>query len=152
MAGFSRKTCVSPFLTPFFIGNLFGRKKPRVPTANAEVALQIPNAVYALGAVTGNEGGNLDLVRTMGMAARDTLNGLIDTITRGDPNAKLSNSFSPSQWYGHTGGQLWVRLGSQYAANQNVQSADGEAVKQIALGALRPPNAFRPCTTNMQAA
>ena len=103
------------FVLGAFIGNLFGRKKPRVPTANADVVLQIPNARYELGTITQANGGNLDLVRAMGLAARDTLNGLIDVVTRGDDAAKVSNTFSPTQKYGHTGGQLWV----QYDANRN---------------------------------
>lgn len=123
------------FVLGALIGNLFGRKKPRIPTANAETVLQIPNARYELGAVTQANAGNLDLVRSMGMAARDTLNGLIDTVTRGDETAKVSNTFSPTQVYGHTGGQLWVKLGGQGAAQTNVNSAD-DAVDKGVLYAL----------------
>ncbi|MDX2236750.1 MAG: hypothetical protein NW203_04220 [Hyphomonadaceae bacterium] len=76
----------------------------------------------------------LDLVRSMGLGAvrqrrtkrkafrsknpaRDALNGLIEVVTRGDENAKVSNMVSPTQRYGHTGGQLWVRLGGGSTIN-----------------------------------
>lgn len=72
------------------------------------VSLQIPSAEYALGAVSQANGGNIDLVRAMGEAARDTLNGLIAVVTYGDESARVSNTSSPTQRYGHTGGQLWV--------------------------------------------
>jgi Ca2+-binding RTX toxin-like protein len=123
------------FVLGALIGNLFGRKKPRIPTANAEVVLQIPNAEYALGAVTQANGGNLDLVRAMGEAARDTLNGLIAVVTYGDESAKVANTFSPTQVYGHSGGQLWVKLGGPSMAANNVASAD-EAVDKGVLWAL----------------
>ncbi len=126
---------VSGFILGALIGNLFGRKKPRIPTANAEVVLQIPNAEYALGTVSQANGGNIDLVRAMGEAARDTLNGLISVVTYGDENAKVSNTFSPTQVYGHTASQLWVKLGGASAAAQNVTSAD-EAVDKGVLWAL----------------
>lgn len=123
------------FVIGTLVGNLFGRKAPRAPTANAETVLQVPNARYELGAAAQSNAGNLDLVRSMGMAARDTLNGLIETVTRGDANAKVANAWSPTQVYGHTGGQLWVKLGGQSATAQNVSSAD-EAVDKGVLWAL----------------
>ncbi len=90
---------------------------------------------YALGTVSQANGGNIDLVRAMGEAARDTLNGLISVVTYGDENARVSNTFSPTQVYGHTSSQLWVKLGSASAAAQNVNSAD-EAVDKGVLWAL----------------
>lgn len=129
------------FVLGAFIGNLFGRKKPRIPTASAEVYLQIPSAQYALGAVTQSNGGNIDLVRAMGLAARDTLNTLITVTTHGDDGAKVSNAYSPSQYYGHAGGQLWVKYdanknGTIEAAEKfNVSSAD-DAVDKGVLFAL----------------
>ncbi len=129
------------FVLGAFIGNLFGRKKPRIPTASAEVYLQIPSAQYALGSVSASGGGNIDLVRAMGEAARDTLNGLIAVVTYGDDAARVSNSYSPSQYYGHTGGQLWIKYDSNkdgvIASNEqfNVNSAD-EAVDKGVLFAL----------------
>jgi hypothetical protein len=66
---------------------------------------------HTIFAVTQANGGNLDLVRAMGEAARDTLNGLIAVVTYGDESAKVANTFSPTQVYGHSGGQLWVKLG-----------------------------------------
>lgn len=117
------------------IGNLFGRRKPRIPTANAETVLQIPNARYELGAVTVANNGDRGLVTSMATAARDTLNGMIATLTRGDENALVSNTFSPTQVYGHTGNQLWVRYGGPQAPWQYVASAD-EAVDKGVLFAL----------------
>ncbi|MFZ4071583.1 MAG: calcium-binding protein, partial [Caulobacterales bacterium] len=106
------------FVLGALIGNLFGRRKPRVPTANAETVLQLPFAQYEVGAVTQSNGGNEFLVRDMATAARDTLNGLIETVARRAPGEGLrlvSNVTSPTQKYGHTGGQLWV----EYDANLN---------------------------------
>jgi Ca2+-binding RTX toxin-like protein len=104
------------FVLGALIGNLFGRRKPRVPTADAAVELQAPSALYALGAVNHANGGNIDLVKSMGTSARDTLNGLIAQVTGGDETAKVSNVGAlPNQTYGHTGGQLWV----QFDANLN---------------------------------
>ena len=91
-----------------FIGNLFGRKKPKIPTANAEVSLQIPQAEYALTGIYTANGGNRDLVKAMGEAARDTLNGLIQVVARGDDEARVANTTTVVTSYGHTGGQLWV--------------------------------------------
>lgn len=122
------------FVLGAFIGNLFGRKKPRIPTANAEVVLQVPTAKYALGAVTQSNGGNTDLVRAMGLAARDTLNGFIDMITHGDDAARVANLYSPTQRYGHTGSQLWVKLGGSPTLH-NVSSAD-QAVDKGVLYAI----------------
>lgn len=117
------------------IGNLFGRKKPRIPTANAEVVLQIPSAVYALGAETQANNGNLDLARSMATAARDTLNGVIRMVTKGDATARVDNITSPTQVYGHTGNQIWVKLGGSSASPTNFSSAD-DAVDKGVLWAL----------------
>ena len=130
-------------VTHTFARPLFGRKKPKVPTANAEVSLQIPQAEYALTGIYTANGGNRDLVKAMGEAARDTLNGLIQVVARGDDEAKVSNTTTVVTSYGHTGGQLWVRLGgttggqggSSGGTLVNVTSAD-EAVDKGVLWAL----------------
>ncbi|MBO9559380.1 MAG: hypothetical protein J7515_12485, partial [Caulobacter sp.] len=123
------------FVLGALIGNLFGRKKPRVPTANAETVLQIPYAHYELGAVTTANGGSRDLVTNMALGARDTLNELISLITAGGENGPtyVSNLYSPTQKYGHTGGQVWVEIGGQH---KNVASAD-EAVEKGVLYAIK---------------
>jgi Ca2+-binding RTX toxin-like protein len=123
------------FVLGALIGNMFGRKKPRIPTADAETVLQLPAALYGLGAESQINNGNLDLARSMAMGARDTLNGIIALATRGDDGARVSNTWSPTQVYGHTGGQLWVKLGGSGAAKTNVNSAD-EAVDKGVMWAL----------------
>ncbi|TCS14816.1 hypothetical protein EV278_1061, partial [Caulobacter sp. BK020] len=50
------------FVLGALIGNLFGKKKPKIPSASAETVLQIPYARYELGAVTVTNNGNRDLV------------------------------------------------------------------------------------------
>ena len=123
------------FVLGALIGNLFGSKKPEIPTADAETVLDFNTGYYALGAVSSQNGGNEDLVRDMALAARDTLNGLIETVVFGAEVAGNANVTSPTQVYGHTGGQLWVKLGSQSATKQNVTSAD-EAVDKGVLWAI----------------
>lgn len=123
------------FVLGAVIGNLFGSKKPKVPTASAETVLQVPYARYELGTVTSANGGNLDLAESMAINARDILNGLIAQITHGDDKAYVSNisGSATTQAYGHTGSQLYVKVnGSQH----NVTSAD-EAVEYGTLAAIR---------------
>jgi len=117
------------------IGNLFGHKKPKVPTASAETALQLPFARYELGTATSANGGSLDLAQGMAANARDILNGLISQITRSDDKAYVSNlsGSTTTQAYGHTGGQLYVKVNG---ATHNVSSAD-EAVEYGTLVAVR---------------
>jgi Ca2+-binding RTX toxin-like protein len=124
------------FVIGSFIGNLFGRKRPAIPTADAETVLNFSSGYYELGNVNAQNGGNEDLVSDMATAARDTLNGLISTVVYGAEFAGNANTTSPTQIYGHTGGQLWVKLGAQSAAKQNVDSAD-EAVDKGALWAVQ---------------
>lgn len=97
------------FVLGALIGNLFGRKKPKVPEANAETVLNYNRGLYQLGAVTVTNGGNRALVESMALSARDILNGLIQTIA-GDLNpAWIVSSASPTQTYGHTGPQIWAQ-------------------------------------------
>ncbi len=123
------------FVLGAFIGNLFGSRKPKIPTADAETVLNFDSGYYQLGAMSAQNGGNEDLVRDIATAARDTLNQLISTVVYDLEVAGNANVTSPTQVYGHTGGQLWVKLGSQSAAKQNVTSAD-EAVDKGVLWAI----------------
>lgn len=132
------------FVLGSLIGNLFGRKKPKIPTANAEVYLDYTLDQFRLGGATAVNGGNLDLVRNMAEAARDTLNGFL-TVLAGDMpyeatswgngiwrNGKyFSMPAGVQSFYGHTGGQLWVKLGSPNATQQNVASADDAVSKGV---------------------
>jgi len=123
------------FVLGAFIGNLFGRKKPKIPTADAETVLSFSTGYYQLGAVNAQNGGNEDLVRDMALAARDGLNAIISQVTYGSQVAGNANLTSPTQVYGHTGNQLWVKLGGTNAAKQNFSSAD-EAVDRGAFWAI----------------
>lgn len=132
------------FVLGALIGNLFGRKKPKVPTANAEIYLDYTSDKFQLGASSAANGGNLDLVRNMAESARDTLNGFL-TVLAGDMpyeatswgnglwrNGKyLAMDAGLQSFYGHTGGQLWVKLGSPTATQQNVGSADDAVSKGV---------------------
>ncbi len=122
------------FVIGALIGNLFGHKnKPAIPTAGAETVLALPLAQYKLGQVTSTNGGSTDIAMQMANAAASTLNGLIEQVT-GDGNVRhyVSNGSSPTQNYGYTGSQLYVKLaGVQY----NVSSAD-QAVDKGVMWAL----------------
>lgn len=132
------------FVLGALIGNLFGRKKPKTPTANAEVYLDYTSDQFQLGASSASNGGNLQLVRNMAESARDTLNGFL-TVLAGDMpyeatswgnglwrNGKyIASDAGLQSFYGHTGGQLWVKLGSPSAAQQNVGSADDAVSKGV---------------------
>ncbi|MNS16999.1 Bifunctional hemolysin/adenylate cyclase precursor [compost metagenome] len=140
------------FVLGALIGNLFGRKKPKVPTANAEIYLDYTSDKFQLGASSAANGGNLDLVRNMAESARDTLNGFL-TVLAGDMpyeatswgnglwrNGKyLAMEAGLQSFYGHTGGQLWVKLGSPSATQQNVGSAD-DAVSKGVMWSLQGTN------------
>lgn len=123
------------FIVGALFGKLFGKPKPRIPTASAETVLQIPNARYVLGTEISANGGDLAFVDTLAVAARDTLNGIIQLIA-GGPGIALfvSNSVSPTQTYGLIGSQIYVRLGIG-AAQTNVSSGD-QAVDRGVLFAL----------------
>jgi hypothetical protein len=120
------------FIVGVLFGSLFGHRKPRIPTASAETVLQVPYARYALGTETSANGGDLQLADAMAKAARDTLNGLIAQITGGKAPSFVSNTYSPTQTYGLSGSQIYVKLaGSQ----TNVSSAD-QAVDKGVIWAL----------------
>ena len=116
-------------------GNLFGSRKPKIPTADAETVLNFGNGYYELGDVSSQNGGSEDVVRDMALSARDTLNGIISTVVGGSEVAGNANYTSPTQVYGHTADQLWVKLGSPNAVAQNVDSAD-QAVDKGVLWAI----------------
>lgn len=120
------------FILGDLIGSLFGHHKPRIPTASAETVLQIPYARYALGSETSANGGDLQLADAMAKAARDTLNGIINQITGGQTPSFVSNIVSPTQAYGVTGSQIYVKL----AGVQNNVSTGNQAVDQGVLWAL----------------
>lgn len=132
------------FVLGALIGNLFGRKRPKTPTANAEVYLDYTSDQFQLGASSASNGGNLQLVRNMAETVRDTLNGFL-TVLAGDMpyeatswgsglwrNGKyIASDAGLQSFYGHTGGQLWVKLGSPNATQQNVGSADDAVSKGV---------------------
>jgi Ca2+-binding RTX toxin-like protein len=122
------------FVLGAVIGNLFGSKKPKTPTASAETALQLPYAHYEVGAWTSANGGSLSLVQTMATDARQILNGLIQQITYGDDAALVANldGALTTQVYGHTGSQIYVRINNE---TKDFDSAD-EAVEYGSLKAI----------------
>ncbi len=105
------------------LGSLFQKKT--VPQAAGEVELNFDEGQFYLDNVFARKGGNEDLAREMSEASRDILNGYLDMI--GGDNA---NMISPTQIYGHSSGQLWVKVdtdGDGDLDKVNVESA-GEAV------------------------
>ena len=123
------------FVLGAMIGNLFGKKKPKIPTGSAETVLQIPYAQYQVGAITVANNGNRDLVTTMAATARDTLNSLIATVSYTGATGYVSNlnGYATNQTYGHTGGQIYVKING---VQTNFSSAD-QAVEFGALAAIR---------------
>jgi Ca2+-binding RTX toxin-like protein len=112
------------FVLGALIGNLFGRKKPKVPEADAETVLNYNQGLYQLGAVTVRNNGNRALVESMALSARDILNGMIQTIV-GDLNpAWIVSSASPTQTYGHTGVQIWAKYNG---VTKNFSDLEGDA-------------------------
>lgn len=120
------------FIIGDLFGSLFGHHKPRIPTASAETVLTIPFAHYAVGNEVSANGGDLAYADSMAKAARDTLNGLIDQVMGGRDASFVANSYSPTQTYGISGSQVYVKLG---ASQVNVSSAD-QAVDKGVLWAL----------------
>jgi Ca2+-binding RTX toxin-like protein len=123
------------FVLGALIGNLFGKKKPKTPTASAETVLQIPYAQYQLGAITVANNGNRDLVTSMATTARDTLNGLIAMVAYTNTTAYVSNlnGYGTTQTYGHSGEQIYVKING---VQSNFTSAD-QAVEYGTLTAIR---------------
>lgn len=106
----------------FFLGSLFlsaiiltifGKKKPKIPSADAESVMNLSSGYYELGTVQRRDGGNVELVQNMAEAAKDTLNGFIQQITYGSEIAPVANSYSPTQVYGHTANKIWVKVGNR---------------------------------------
>ena len=123
------------FVLGALIGNLFGKKKPRTPTASAETVLQIPYAQYQLGTITVANNGNRNLVTSMATTARDTLNCLIGMVAYTNTTAYVSNlnGVGTTQIYGHNGNQIYVKING---VQNNFASAD-QAVEYGTLTAIR---------------
>jgi Ca2+-binding RTX toxin-like protein len=114
------------------LGGLFGKKE--VPTAAGEVDLNFDEGRYYLDNVFAKHGGSKELARDMAEASRDILNGYLDMI--GGDNA---NTISPTQIYGHSGGQMYVKVdtnGDGTLEKVNVESA-GEAVAVGVVNAIK---------------
>ncbi|MDP3747078.1 MAG: calcium-binding protein [Phenylobacterium sp.] len=123
------------FVLGALIGNLFGRKKPKVPSASAETVLQVPYARYELGTITSANNGNVDLVTSMAVAARDTLNNMTRVIASSEGTGYVSNlnGLATDQRYGHTGSALYVKING---VQTNFSSPD-QAIEFGTLTALR---------------
>lgn len=121
------------FVLGALIGDLFGHHKPRIPGATAETVIQIPYALYGIGAESASNGGDLAFADQMAKIARDTLNGIIEQVT-GRPvgAAFVANGYSPTQAYGYSGNQIYVKLNG---AQNNVTTAD-QAIDKGVLWAL----------------
>lgn len=140
------------FVLGALIGNLFGRKKPKVPTASATTYLDFSTDEFVLGYSTSANGGNLDLVRSMGTATRDTLNQLVNVLAGGyefDTAVGYRRVYQDFQFhtvasnvttvFGHTGNQLWIKHESPYSQQINVSSAD-EGVSKAVLYSISTIN------------
>lgn len=121
------------FVLGAVIGNLFGHKKPKIPSASASSILQLPYAQYTLGTVSSSNGGSTDVAVQMATTAAQVLNLIIGQIVPGSSIPHfVSNTTSPTQTYGYSGSQLYVTYNS---VQHNVTSADA-AVDQGVLWAL----------------
>lgn len=121
------------FVLGALVGKLFGKKKPRVPSASADIALDLENTQFKLGSVTIQNNGSRDLVTSMATSAVHMLNGLIDTMVGGSEIKANGNSASVAQAYGHLGNQIRAKFAG--GAWQNFDSAD-KAVEWGVLSAL----------------
>ena len=109
------------------IGNLFGAKPPPPPQADAETVLNFDTGYYELGSINQRDGGNVELVRNMAETGRDMLNGMISLITNDSRIADNANTYSPTQTYGHTANQIWLRLGNGSKKNYDTSDKAVEA-------------------------
>jgi Ca2+-binding RTX toxin-like protein len=125
------------FVLGALIGNLFGKKKPKVPTASAETVLQIPYARYELGTITVANNGNRELVTSMAATARDTLNGLIAMVAYTNTTAYVSNlnGASTTQAYGHDK-NLATGQNEIYARINGVKTYFASADQAVEFGSL----------------
>jgi hypothetical protein len=123
------------FVLGAIIGDLFGSSKPRIPTASAQSVLQIPYANYQVANITSANGGSTNPVVAMAQTAANTLNGIFAQIAGNPAPLFVANTASPTQVYGYTGGQLWLKEGGTSAAQINVTTED-QAVDQGVLWAL----------------
>lgn len=125
------------FVLGALIGNLFGKKKPKVPTASAETVLQIPYARYELGTITVANNGNRELVTSMATTARDTLNGLIAMVAYTNTTAYVSNlnGYSTTQAYGHDKNQA-TGQNEIYATINGVKRYFSSADHAVEFGTL----------------
>ncbi len=122
------------FVAGAILGNLFGKKKkPKVASASATTNISLQDGTYMLSGVTSQNSGNVDLLSDIAKATTTTLNGFVDVIKGGDPNARNISAGSLSQTFGHTGSQLTINLPGQ--SQQNIDSAQ-EAVSLATLDAI----------------
>lgn len=140
------------FVLGALIGNLFGRKKPKIPTASATSYLDVNSDRFEVGYSSSADGGNLDLVKSMATSARDTLNGFLSVMVGDfafDAVVGYQRIYQDFQFhtvpntattvFGHTGSQLWVKFQSQYSQKINISSAD-EGVSKAVLHSLTAAN------------
>lgn len=127
------------FVLGTLIGNLFGRKKPKIPQADASTELSFVDGYYYLGDVNSVNNGNEDFVTGMANAAADSLNAAINLISGAGLNARNINTTSPTQKYGHGGpnqnqaGDIYVTVGG---VKHLVDTAD-EAVDIGTMAAIK---------------
>ena len=108
------------------IGDLFGKKLPKIPTASADVELSPPVSQYQISGVTSANGGSSNFVVSMAQSAEQTLNDVIDNMV--DGTGYVSNSTSLAQGYGYKGNQIYVILGGQQVDVSNATDAVNEGV------------------------
>lgn len=123
------------FVLGAIIGDLFGSSKPRIPTASAQSVLQIPYANYQVANITSANGGSTNPVVDMAQTAANVLNGIFAQVAGNPAPLFVANTASPTQVYGYTGGQLWLKEGGTWATQINVATED-QAVDQGVLWAL----------------
>lgn len=95
------------FLIGSLVGQLFGRRKPRVPSASADIVLDTQSGYWSLGAVTVSDNGNRDFVVSMAESARDGANNIIDMILKSTRGSGLVASGAPRKKFGHAGATVY---------------------------------------------
>lgn len=123
------------FVLGALIGNLFGRSKPRIPTASAETILDTSVGQFRLGTVESANGGNADLVTNMALTARNALNQLLQQVSSGGSRAVVLTGATASQVYGHSGNDVYVRLGG--GTTRTAAATPDEAVNTGAMWAIK---------------
>lgn len=126
------------FLVGSFIGGLFGKKKPRTPTAAAETYLNFSSGYWDAGAVSAANGGSIPLVTHMAQTSLSSINHILGIMSGGAEKVDIANDVGERHRYGHSGTTIYFDelVGSQWIRRYSGANAD-VAAETGALAGIR---------------